>query len=231
MSSEVRVNKKVWVGLLLLAVILAGGIAYFITDQEDLFPNEDSSAAGANSADVKEDAIEIVTGGGAGDSSTNPSGNADASGIAGRGDGAGDGSAKVPGDGLTDEERAERAIALAETAGDSKKGDGKDANVVARADIMEAITRVKPLVKDCYERMLDDFPDAEGKIVVQLKVKAIEGIGEVEAIKVGDDEKTDLFDTKMHECMGAALSLVTFPLEGEEDAEVVVNYPFNFAKK
>jgi hypothetical protein len=31
--------------------------------------------------------------------------------------------------------------------------------------------------------------------------------------------------------MSDALGFVTFPIEGEEDAEVIVNYPFSFQKK
>ena len=223
-------NKKmVWVGLLSFAVLLAGGIAFYISTQEDLTSSGGNDEKGAK---VEEDAIEIVTTTSAGQNDTATAGDG-ASGGAGSTSaaGSGQGGQKVPGDGLSDEEREARAIELARAAGNAEPGARGDAKVVSKADIMEAITRVKPLVKDCYDRMLDDFPDAEGKIVVQLKVKAIEGIGEVEAVKVGEDEKTDLFDTKMHESMSDVLGLVTFPIEGEEDAEVIVNYPFSFQKK
>lgn len=224
---EVSVNKKVvWLGLLSIAVFLAGGIAYYISTQEDLTSN--STDGGVK---VEEDAIEIVTAPADGSSSANGGATGGAGSTSADGDTAGAGGKKVAGDGLSDEEREARAIELAQAVGKATPGASGDGNVVSKADIMEAITRVKPLVKDCYDRMLDDFPDAEGKIVVQLKVKAIEGIGEVEAVKVGDDEKTDLFDTKMHECMSDALGFVTFPIEGEEDAEVIVNYPFSFQKK
>ena len=167
---EVSVNKKVvWLGLLSIAVFLAGGIAYYISTQDDL--TSDSTDGGVK---VEEDAIEIVTAPADGSSAANGGATGGAGSTSADGGTAGAGGKKVAGDGLSDEEREARAIELAQAAGKATPGASGDGNVVSKADIMEAITRVKPLVKDCYDRMLDDFPDAEGKIVVQLKVKAIE---------------------------------------------------------
>ena len=75
--------------------------------------------------------------------------------------------------------------------------------------------------------MLEDFPEAGGKIIAKLRVRNIEGIGEVEVVSF--EEGDAHFDKWMLECLEKSARDITFPMQGKEDAEVVVRYPFNFA--
>lgn len=129
-----------------------------------------------------------------------------------------------------EDERAERAASLAAAADKANKesgGGGARRAGVDKEDIREAVKRIQPELVGCYEDMLEDFPEAGGKIIAKLRVRNIEGIGEVEVVSF--EEGDAHFDKWMLECLEKSARDITFPMQGKEDAEVVVRYPFNFA--
>jgi len=133
----------------------------------------------------------------------------------------------------TDAARAEKAKALAAAADAASGSEDSSAPraAVAREDVQEAVREVVPRMGECYEDMLAEFPDAdaEGKIIVSFDLKIIEGIAEMDVVKIG--EGSTLYETRMHECVKESLRDVTFPADGAEDAKVSVNYPFVFSKR
>lgn len=212
-------KKGIWIVSLLCAVLCALAIGFYISKQAELTAPKDDSTS------VREDAIRVLP---SSISSNEPT--SAATGTSGelRDTGAAPGqagqrSATQAAQGQPEQEDDIKALAAAADRAASAGPAGR----VDTADIKEAITRVKPLVKQCYDELLDDFPQASGEMTVQMKITATEGIGEVEAVEVGED--STLFDQRMSACMGRALSLVTFPIEGDsEGGSVVVTYPFVF---
>ena len=86
---------------------------------------------------------------------------------------------------------------------------------------------VKPLMKTCYDQMLDDFPEASGRVTAKFTVRAEDEIGEVDVVEFLDGDAQ--FDARMKVCMTRALDAFTIPMDGE--GELTVSYPFTFATK
>lgn len=102
--------------------------------------------------------------------------------------------------------------------------DDQPRGVVDREDVLAGIKEVKPLVKECYEKALVDFPDAAGRVTVGFRIIAEDGEGRVELSEL-DEEKTDLFDVKLHDCMLQSIGEARF--EAPQSGGVVnVTYPF-----
>ena len=209
--------------IIIAAIVLAGAVFYLVVDP-DLSARPDAHQE--QEVDLSQVRIERASAsggeGGAGDAEgeTNRS--------AGDEPGA-DGAPSAPGSSPQGEGPRPDPQGVAEAAAAaSGRGTPGGQPSASEADIRESIDRVKPLVKGCYETLLDEFPEAEGRVVVRMKVRNIEGIGEVELVQIG--EGTELFDEKMHGCLGQAMELVTFPIDGLEGDEVVVTYPYQFQK-
>jgi hypothetical protein len=87
-----------------------------------------------------------------------------------------------------------------------------------------------PVVKRCYEDLLNEFPDAmpTGRVVVAFDIVAEDGEGRVALAERGDG--TTLFEGEFHNCLLSNLGEVVFPTpDGEQ--KLRVNYPFHFFKK
>lgn len=97
---------------------------------------------------------------------------------------------------------------------------------LSRENIKEGIEAVRPLVKACYEDALHEFPDAAGQVTLAFRVIAEGGEGRVELSEL-EDEKTTLFDEKLHECMMLSIGEATFDVPGGGGV-VNVTYPFHF---
>ena len=96
-----------------------------------------------------------------------------------------------------------------------------------KEDVRKGIEAVRPLVKVCYEEMLQEFPKASGKVVVGFRIGAEDGEGRVEMSELKDDGTT-LFDEKLHDCLQARISEAKFSAPSGGGV-VDVRYPFVFA--
>ncbi len=94
-----------------------------------------------------------------------------------------------------------------------------------RAAIKDAVSQIKPELKDCYESLLGDFPDAAGKIKVSMKLEAKGRQGKVQEVRIGDG--TTLFDERMLACVKDSAAQVSFPFD-RDDGIINVTYPFTF---
>ncbi|MFU8802492.1 MAG: AgmX/PglI C-terminal domain-containing protein [Bradymonadaceae bacterium] len=97
---------------------------------------------------------------------------------------------------------------------------------LAREQVMEGIEAFRPLVRECYEASLTDFPDASGRVVLGFEISAADGEGRVHLSELLD-ENTTLFDESLHDCMLESIADITFPVP-EGGGTVRVTYPFNF---
>lgn len=96
---------------------------------------------------------------------------------------------------------------------------------LSRDEIKDVIGSMKPAVKVCYDKMLKDFPDADGKIILNFTIVGDGDTGRVDLEKVADD--STLQETRLNECLIEALRNLEFPVP-DGDGEVTVRYPFAF---
>lgn len=96
---------------------------------------------------------------------------------------------------------------------------------LSRESVKAGIKSVTPVFRACYESALEDFPEAEGKVILDFDITAEAGRGRISMSEV-DGKKTTLFDNKLHDCMQETLVEVTF--EAPKDGAVHVKYPFVF---
>lgn len=115
------------------------------------------------------------------------------------------------------------ALPQGEDSGRDEAPQGK----MSREAIMETITDMTPAVKGCYETLLKEFPEADGKILLKFTIVNDEGVGRVDLEEV--DDSSALYDKELNECMIEALRDLEFP--APEGGEVNVSYPFSFASK
>ncbi len=98
-----------------------------------------------------------------------------------------------------------------------------------RDDIMAGVKEITPFVKACYEEVLVDFPDAAGTVVMEFDIIAENGAGRVEMSKL-NQEKTTLYDTRLHNCMLESIGDVNFDIPSG-GGKVSVKYPFKFTNE
>lgn len=110
----------------------------------------------------------------------------------------------------------------------SDENDTAPTGTLDKATIKKGIESIRPLVKVCYEESLEDFPDAAGRVTVGFRVIGEEGEGRVELAEL-DQEKTTLFDERLHDCMMQQIGDATFDTPPEGGGVVNVTYPFSFA--
>ena len=96
--------------------------------------------------------------------------------------------------------------------------------VLSKETIKEAIGDIKPALKGCYEKTLEAFPEAEGKVIVRFSIVSAEGRGHVDMERI--DEGSTLHESALHECLVEQVRGITFP--SPQDGEVSVSYPFMF---
>jgi len=116
--------------------------------------------------------------------------------------------------------------------GASKTGDPPEAadsgpsGTLDKATIQEGIKTLRPILRVCYEGLLEEFPSAAGKVTLSFRIAAENEEGRVELSEL-DSEKTTLFDEKLHDCMMESIGDAKFPAP-EGGGVVSVTYPFVF---
>lgn len=141
----------------------------------------------------------------------------------GRGDGGEGGGSTGAGERPSPQEVARVAGEAArrrEAAGGAPRG------VIDNEALREAAEKVKPQLRQCYRKMLDDFPEADGTLKVHFKLKEIDGIGEVISVNLPEGS-TLVADEQMGECVKRAIKELTVPME-RGASELTVSYPFRF---
>lgn len=96
-----------------------------------------------------------------------------------------------------------------------------------REMVREAIESIRPIAEQCYLDVLEDFPDAEGRIFLSFELVTEEGEGRVRSTSISD--QSTLFEATLEECLQHHIQEVTFPGASEEGAVFSVRYPFTFA--
>lgn len=97
---------------------------------------------------------------------------------------------------------------------------------LSREAIQGTIKEMVPFVKTCYETLTQEFPEADGRIMLSFTIVGDEeDVGRVDLETVSDD--SSLYDKSMHECVIEQLRNLEF--EAPAGAEVKVKYPFVFA--
>lgn len=101
-------------------------------------------------------------------------------------------------------------------------------DALIRADVVEAIERLEPLVSDCAERMRAKEKSLPEKISGRLVVRSVDGIGGVEVSSFEGDgpELQALLD-----CIGLANELITFPTVNKVNGQLEVDYTFTLVEK
>ena len=127
------------------------------------------------------------------------------------------------------EEEMDLALAAGEEA-DMPPDQTEEEEVVAalsKEQIQEVITdQFKPLARECYQSLLDQFPQAEGGVTVSFQIVREGGRGRVDLSEVKNDGTT-LMDGPMQDCLTQKLGDLEFDVpKGEES--VNVTYPLNF---
>jgi hypothetical protein len=93
-----------------------------------------------------------------------------------------------------------------------------------REAIQDGIRTLLPDIKACYETALEKHPDLQGRVVVEMKIKAKDGQGVIDEAEIipqeGDD---DLNSPSTEHCLLQAMTNARFPAP---DGDVVVRYPF-----
>jgi hypothetical protein len=132
----------------------------------------------------------------------------------------------APGE-VSEAERVARAQAVARAADDATRRSGGGERAISPDDVVEAMAAVKPLMKACYDQMLDDFPEASGRVTARFTLEAKDEVGEVEVVEFLEEDTQ--FDAQMKGCMTKALAEFTLPMAGVNEGSLTVAYPFTFA--
>lgn len=94
-----------------------------------------------------------------------------------------------------------------------------------REVIVAAIEELKPVAKECYETLLDDFPDAAGTVRISFVFETENGMSRVQMSEITD--QTTLFDSELHDCLSQAVGTLELP-RTPHDTRMTVTYPFHF---
>jgi hypothetical protein len=100
--------------------------------------------------------------------------------------------------------------------------------VLGKEEVQLGIEAFKPVAKHCYEQLLEDFPEASGKVALRFTVQAADGFGEVVMSEI-DKSKTEVHDGFFHDCLTTSIASVEF--ETEQTGATDVTYPFRFERE
>jgi hypothetical protein len=96
---------------------------------------------------------------------------------------------------------------------------------MSREEITQTISLMGPEVKKCYEKLLEAFPEADGRITLKFTVVDSDGVGRVDLEDI--DEDSSLNEKTLNECIIENLRNLEFP--APEGGDVQISYPFSFA--
>jgi RNA polymerase sigma-70 factor (ECF subfamily) len=91
--------------------------------------------------------------------------------------------------------------------------------------VSEAIAAILPLFKECFEKGIERSPNLSGKIVVGFTIVADPTLGGLVSESQVIDEKSNIADPEVRECMQETIYAAQFPAPAA-GGEVRVEYPF-----
>lgn len=94
-------------------------------------------------------------------------------------------------------------------------------------EVRRGVEAVRPILRACYDGLLDDFPDASGKISVAFQLIDDGGKGRVDMGEIKADNST-IFEEKFHECVLEGIGAAEF--EAPTTSPVSITYPFVFQR-
>lgn len=116
--------------------------------------------------------------------------------------------------------------AAAERGGEEPAAERK-AGTLSREALQESIETLRPIARQCYLDALKDFPDVDGRVMLEFEIISEGGEGRVAMTEIGED--STLYESSIHTCLQHHISDVVFDSPGE-DAVMKVTYPFHFAQ-
>ena len=131
----------------------------------------------------------------------------------------------VPSRAFGDDTDAGLAPVIADNAPDAADG---PAPSPSRETIQQGIATMKPAVKTCYEELLKEFPEADGRVLLQFAIVGDGDEGRIDLEEISG-EKSTLLDQRMHDCVLDGLREVSFP--APTTGQVRVSYPFDFSRQ
>ena len=103
----------------------------------------------------------------------------------------------------------------------------RKAGTLSREALQESIETLRPIARQCYLDALKDFPDVDGRVMLEFEIISEGGEGRVAMTEIGED--STLYESSIHTCLQHHISEVVFDSPGE-DAVMKVTYPFHFAQ-
>lgn len=122
-------------------------------------------------------------------------------------------------------QRALDARRASDDAGDDTATGTLSKEYIRKTVVEEAL----PLVKECYDNLLETDPDAVGRVVLQFAIMGDESVGGI-VEEVGFSEDSELQDEDFRECVAQSMMSTVFdpPAGG---GRVVIHYPFVFTNE
>lgn len=115
------------------------------------------------------------------------------------------------------------------TGEDQLAGSGVAVNAsdsLVKADVVEAIARLEPLIRGCAERVRAKEESLPEKISGRLVVDSVDGIG---GVKISRFEGDPPGGQAMLDCVGLASELISFPTVNKVSGQLEVDYAFALA--
>lgn len=97
--------------------------------------------------------------------------------------------------------------------------------VLGRESVERGMELFRPMAQRCYEDLLDDFPDASGRLTLRFTVQAEDGTGVVVMSEI-DRDKTEVLEVAFHDCLSRRIGKVEF--EADETGSTEVAFPYVF---
>ncbi len=96
---------------------------------------------------------------------------------------------------------------------------------ISQVDVMKALEKIKPNIQQCYDTLLQDFPDAAGMVRIRFIVKTENTMAHVQLSEIA--EPTTLLDSDLHNCMSEIVGSIVLP-RAKNDAQVMILQRFQF---
>lgn len=97
-----------------------------------------------------------------------------------------------------------------------------------KSAVEQAVEQVEPELRQCYQKMIDDFPKADGTVATVFEIDS----GEKEVGVASINEGTTLFDKKLHECLLGNITKLSVDVPWDQHfadtGALAINYQFHF---
>ena len=102
----------------------------------------------------------------------------------------------------------------------------EELNTLSREAVQKGMEAIRPFVEECYRNIVEDFPEATGRVQMNFTIEADGEHGRVSVSEI--DEASSLHETSLHECLTDNIFNIEFDTP-YDDGIIDVTYPFNFS--